>query len=171
MGARGVYRLLDVHSEINHIHQYLKNGVDYCGSARASQHQEEIPFLFHQGRSHGAQGALARFNLIGDDGELPPVEQVDLLAQPLDGVGKVQIDAVVQLAYAVAGIECDVLVCGNKKDARAEVIKAEARLESARSELEKARQALGAEGESNPKIRSAMASLKQAQIDLCIMRA
>lgn len=50
--------------------------------------------------------------------------------------------------------------------ARAAVIKAEAQLESAKAELEKARQALGVKGSENPKIRSAMAKLKKAQMDL-----
>jgi multidrug resistance efflux pump len=50
--------------------------------------------------------------------------------------------------------------------ARAAVIQAKAQLASARSELEKAKQALGAKGEKNPKIRSAIAQLKKAQIDL-----
>ncbi|MDB4575573.1 HlyD family secretion protein [bacterium] len=50
--------------------------------------------------------------------------------------------------------------------ARAAVVKAEAQLESAKSELEKAKQALGVKGKENPKIRSAIAKLKKAQIDL-----
>lgn len=50
--------------------------------------------------------------------------------------------------------------------ARAAVVKAEAQLESAKAELEKAKQALGAKGNENPKIRSAIAKLKKAQIDL-----
>ena len=50
--------------------------------------------------------------------------------------------------------------------ARAAVVKAEAQLESAKSELEKAKQALGVKGKENPKIRSALAKLKKAQIDL-----
>lgn len=50
--------------------------------------------------------------------------------------------------------------------ARAAVVQAKAQLASARSELEKAKQALGAKGEKNPKIRSAIAQLKKAQIDL-----
>ena len=50
--------------------------------------------------------------------------------------------------------------------ARAAVIKADAQLASAKSELEKAKQALGVKGEENPKIRSAIAKLKKAQIDL-----
>ncbi|MBL4788540.1 MAG: hypothetical protein JKY60_05630, partial [Kordiimonadaceae bacterium] len=50
--------------------------------------------------------------------------------------------------------------------ARAAVIKSQAQLDSARSELEKAKQALGVQGKENPKIRSAIAKLKKAQIDL-----
>ena len=50
--------------------------------------------------------------------------------------------------------------------ARAAIIKADAQLDSARAELEKAKQTLGIKGSENPKIRSAIAQLKKAQIDL-----
>ena len=50
--------------------------------------------------------------------------------------------------------------------ARAAIIQADAQLASAKSELEKAKQALGVKGKENPKIRSAIAKLKKAQIDL-----
>jgi multidrug resistance efflux pump len=50
--------------------------------------------------------------------------------------------------------------------ARAAVVKAKAQLASAKSELEKAKQELGVTGNENPKIRSAIAKLKKAQIDL-----
>ena len=50
--------------------------------------------------------------------------------------------------------------------ARANVINSQAKLDGARSELEKAKQALGIKGRDNPKIRSAIAKLKKAQIDL-----
>jgi multidrug resistance efflux pump len=50
--------------------------------------------------------------------------------------------------------------------ARAVVKQAESQVDSARAELEKARQALGEEGEKNPRIRAAMADLKKAQLDL-----
>ena len=50
--------------------------------------------------------------------------------------------------------------------ARAAVVKAQAQLESAKAELEKAKQELGVIGKDNPKIRSAIAKLKKAQIDL-----
>jgi len=50
--------------------------------------------------------------------------------------------------------------------ARAAVVKAQAQMESAKAELEKAKQELGVDGKENPKIRSAIAKLKKAQIDL-----
>ncbi len=50
--------------------------------------------------------------------------------------------------------------------ARAAIIQADAQLASARSELEKAKQALGVKGDKNPKLRSALVKLKKAQIDL-----
>jgi multidrug resistance efflux pump len=50
--------------------------------------------------------------------------------------------------------------------ARAAVVKAQAQTESAKAELEKAKQELGVDGKANPKIRSAIAKLKKAQIDL-----
>ena len=50
--------------------------------------------------------------------------------------------------------------------ARAVVKQAEAQVDSARAELEKAKQALGVQGEANPRIRSAIAELKKAQLDL-----
>ena len=50
--------------------------------------------------------------------------------------------------------------------ARSAIVKADAQLDSARAELEKAKQTLGVKGSENPKIRSAIAQLKKAQIDL-----
>jgi len=50
--------------------------------------------------------------------------------------------------------------------ARAAILKADAQLVSAKAELEKAKQTLGVKGKENPKIRSAIAQLKKAQIDL-----
>ncbi len=50
--------------------------------------------------------------------------------------------------------------------ARAAVAQARAQVDSAKSELEKAKQALGKKGKDNPKIRSAISKLKQAQLDL-----
>jgi multidrug resistance efflux pump len=50
--------------------------------------------------------------------------------------------------------------------ARAEREKARAQVASAEAELEKAKSELGSDGEKNPKIRDALAVLKQARIDL-----
>jgi multidrug resistance efflux pump len=50
--------------------------------------------------------------------------------------------------------------------ARAVVKQAHAQVDSARAELEKAKQALGVQGEANPRIRSAIADLKKAQLNL-----
>jgi multidrug resistance efflux pump len=50
--------------------------------------------------------------------------------------------------------------------ARAAVVKSQAQMDSAKAELVKAKQLLGVKGEKNPKIRSAIAKLKKAQIDL-----
>jgi len=50
--------------------------------------------------------------------------------------------------------------------ARAAIKQSKAELVSAEANLDKAKQALGAEGNKNPRIRSAMAQLKKAQLDL-----
>ena len=50
--------------------------------------------------------------------------------------------------------------------ARAAIKQSKAQVLSAQANLDKAKQALGAEGENNPRIRSAMANLKKAQLDL-----
>ncbi len=50
--------------------------------------------------------------------------------------------------------------------ARAKVKAAEAQLMKARAQLEQAKQALGEKGNKNPRIRSALAALKKAQLDL-----
>ena len=50
--------------------------------------------------------------------------------------------------------------------ARAVVKQAKAQVDSARAELEKAKQSLGVQGEANPRIRTAIAELKRAQLDL-----
>jgi len=50
--------------------------------------------------------------------------------------------------------------------ARAAIKQAGTQVDSASAELEKAKQQLGQEGKENPKIRSAIAALKKAQIDL-----
>ncbi len=49
---------------------------------------------------------------------------------------------------------------------RAQRDKAQAELDRATAELERAKQQLGVEGEENPKIRDALAALRQARIDL-----
>ncbi len=50
--------------------------------------------------------------------------------------------------------------------ARAAIKQAKTQVRSARTELEKSKQQLGQKGDDNPKIRSAVAALKKAQIDL-----
>ena len=50
--------------------------------------------------------------------------------------------------------------------ARAAIKQAKTQVQSARTELEKSKQQLGPKGDNNPKIRSAVAALKKAQIDL-----
>lgn len=50
--------------------------------------------------------------------------------------------------------------------ARAAIKQAKTQVQSARTELEKSKQQLGQKGDNNPKIRSAVAALKKAQIDL-----
>ncbi|PKG40600.1 HlyD family secretion protein [Psychromonas sp. Urea-02u-13] len=50
--------------------------------------------------------------------------------------------------------------------ARAAIKQGKAQVRSAEAGLDKAKQALGAEGDKNPRIRSAMANLKQAQLNL-----
>ena len=50
--------------------------------------------------------------------------------------------------------------------ARAAIKASQAQVVSAKANLDKAKQALGAEGNDNPRIRSAMAQLKKAQLDL-----
>ena len=54
--------------------------------------------------------------------------------------------------------------------ARRDRDQAQARLASAEADLERARQQLGPEGQNNPKIRDAMAALRQARIDLANTR-
>ncbi|MPW37391.1 HlyD family secretion protein [Vibrio sp. B1Z05] len=50
--------------------------------------------------------------------------------------------------------------------ARAAIKQARAQLRIAEANLDKAKQSLGAEGEANPRVRTAMAKLRQAQLDL-----
>lgn len=50
--------------------------------------------------------------------------------------------------------------------ARSDREKAKAQVSSAQAELERAKQQLGAEGQNNPRIRDALAALRQARIDM-----
>jgi len=59
-----------------------------------------------------------------------------------------------------------VLPVSDGDKARAAIKQAETQVDSARAELEKTKQQLGRVGQENPKIRSAIAALKQAQINL-----
>ena len=60
----------------------------------------------------------------------------------------------------------NILPVSDGDKARAAIEKAKTQVVSARAELEKSEQQLGQEGNDNPKIRSAIAALKKAQIDL-----
>jgi len=62
--------------------------------------------------------------------------------------------------------EQNVLSKSDGDKARAKVKSAEAQLMSAQAQLEKAKQALGEKDNKNPRIRSAIAALKKAQLDL-----
>jgi len=62
--------------------------------------------------------------------------------------------------------EKNVLSHSDGDKARAAIKASKAQVVSAKANLDKARQALGAEGNENPRIRSAMAKLKKAQLDL-----
>jgi multidrug resistance efflux pump len=83
------------------------------------------------------------------------------------------VEAQANLAYVIAQsnrvfeLEKKKIMSVSEGDkARSAIIKAETQVKSAKSELEKAKQQLGIEGDENPKIRSAIASLNKAQIDL-----
>lgn len=60
----------------------------------------------------------------------------------------------------------DVLSHSDGDKARAAIKQSKAELISAKANLDKAKQALGPEGNKNPRIRSALAKLKKAQLDL-----
>ncbi|MCU7835763.1 MAG: HlyD family secretion protein [gamma proteobacterium symbiont of Taylorina sp.] len=60
----------------------------------------------------------------------------------------------------------NILPVSDGDKARAAIDQAKTLVVSARAELEKSKQQLGQEGNDNPKIRSAIAALKKAQIDL-----
>ena len=62
--------------------------------------------------------------------------------------------------------EKNVLSHSDGDKARAAIKASQAQVISAKANLDKARQSLGAEGNDNPRIRSAMAQLKKAQLDL-----
>ena len=83
------------------------------------------------------------------------------------------VEAEANLAYVIAQsnrvfeLEKKKIMSVSEGDkARSAIIKAETQVKSAKSELEKAKQQLGIEGNDNPKIRSAIANLNKAQIDL-----
>ena len=62
--------------------------------------------------------------------------------------------------------EKNVLSHSDGDKARAAIKESEAQVVSANANLDKAKQALGPEGNKNPRIRAAMAKLKKAQLDL-----
>ncbi len=62
--------------------------------------------------------------------------------------------------------EKNVLSHSDGDKARAAIKQSKAQVVSAKANLDKAKQALGKEGNENPRIRSAMAQLKKAQLDL-----
>ncbi|MCK5697214.1 MAG: HlyD family secretion protein [Gammaproteobacteria bacterium] len=80
---------------------------------------------------------------------------------------KINLDYVKTQSRRVFELEKDKIVPVSDGDkARAAIKKANSQVASAEAELEKNKQQLGAEGDNNPKIRSAIAALKKAQIDL-----
>src|SRR5436853_6338612 len=52
MNPRRVNSLLNVHAIVNHINNYLQDGVDYGGAARASYGEYELAVLQHDRRRH-----------------------------------------------------------------------------------------------------------------------
>ncbi len=82
-------------------------------------------------------------------------------------VAETQLDHVKTQSARVYELEKQQVFSRSEGDkARAAVKAAEAQLVSARAGLEKAKQALGKKGKKNPRIRSALAALKKAQLDL-----
>ena len=82
-------------------------------------------------------------------------------------VAETQLDYVKAQSARVFELEEQNLYARSEGDkARAAVQAAEAAVVNARAALDKARQSLGAEGEANPRFRSALAALKKAQLDL-----
>jgi len=80
---------------------------------------------------------------------------------------KINLEYVKTQSKRVFELEKDkILPVSDGDKARAAIKKAESQVASSEAELEKNKQQLGVEGENNPKIRSAIAALKKAQIDL-----
>ena len=80
---------------------------------------------------------------------------------------KINLDYVNTQSKRVFELERDKILPESDGDkARAAIKQAKSQVNSARAELEKSKQQLGQEGKDNPKIRSAIAALKKAQIDL-----
>lgn len=72
----------------------------------------------------------------------------------------------VQAARLVSAAEKGAVARATADSAVAERSKAESQLKSAEAELERTKQELGVEGQENPRIRDALAALRQARIDL-----
>jgi len=72
----------------------------------------------------------------------------------------------VQAARILAVEKQGVVTRAQADDARAKIDQAEAEMDSAKAELDRAREELGSEGQENPRIRSALADLREAQLDL-----
>ena len=80
---------------------------------------------------------------------------------------KINLDYVNTQSKRVFELERDKILPESDGDkARAAIKQAQSQVNSARAELEKSKQQLGQKGNDNPKIRSAIAALKKAQIDL-----
>ena len=71
-----------------------------------------------------------------------------------------------QTARTLELVTKGIYAAARKDQATANLASSEASVSQAEAEVEKARQALGPSGASNPQIREAMAALKQAQLDL-----
>ncbi len=80
---------------------------------------------------------------------------------------KVNLDYVKAESKRVFELEKDNVLSVSEGDkARAAIKKASSQVDSARAGLEKAKQQLGEKGNDNPKIRSALAALTKARVDL-----
>src|SRR6266404_297320 len=60
MKARRVDRLLDIHAEVDHVHDHLQNCVDDCRAAGAPNREPDVSIFQHYRRSHRRKRALAR---------------------------------------------------------------------------------------------------------------